>query len=67
MPTPSLDAYDPFDPAVIADPFPYYQLLQSEAPVFEVEKHGFFVVSRFDDVEEVAQNWEDFSTRSKRR
>lgn len=63
MPTPSLDAYDPFDPAVIADPFPYYQLLQSEAPVFEVEKHGFFVVSRFDDVEEVAQNWEDFSTR----
>ena len=63
MPTPSLDAYDPFDPAVIADPFPYYQLLQSEAPVFEVEKHGFFVVSRFDDVEEVAQNWEDYSTR----
>ena len=62
MTAPSLDAYDPFDPAVIADPFPYYRLLQSDAPVFEVEKHGFFVVSRFDDVENVAQNWEDFST-----
>jgi cytochrome P450 len=62
MPTPSLDAYDPFDPAVIADPFPYYRLLQREAPVFEVEKYGFFVVSRFDDVERVAQNWEEFST-----
>ena len=62
MPTHSLDSYDPFDPAVIADPFPYYRLLQSDAPVFEVEKHGFFVVSRFDDVESVAQNWEEFST-----
>jgi cytochrome P450 len=62
MPAPTLDEYDPFDPAVIADPFPYYRLLQSEAPVYEVEKHGIFVVSRFDDVEEVAQNWENFST-----
>lgn len=62
MSVPSLDDYDPFDPAVIANPFPYYRQLQDEAPVFEVEKHGFFVVSRFDDVEEVAQNWEDFST-----
>ena len=62
MPEISLDHYDPFDPAVIADPFPYYRLLQREAPVFQVEKHGIFVVSRFDDVEAVAQNWEDFST-----
>jgi cytochrome P450 len=62
MTPPSLDAYDPFDPSVIADPFPYYRLLQKDAPVFEVEKYGFFVVSRFDDVESVAQNWQDFST-----
>ena len=62
MPAPTLDAYDPFDPEVIANPFPYYELLQRDAPVFEVEKHGFFVVSRFDDVENVAQNWEEFST-----
>jgi len=59
---PSLDDYDPFDPSVIANPFPYYERLQRDAPVFEVEKYGFFVVSRFDDIESVAQNWEDFST-----
>jgi cytochrome P450 len=58
----SLDDYDPFDPAVIADPFPYYRLLLREAPVFRVEKHGIFVISRFDDVEAAAQNWQDFST-----
>ena len=61
MPT-SLDDYDPFDPAVIADPFPYYRLLQSEAPVFEIAASGIFVLSRYDDVEAAAQNWEDFST-----
>jgi cytochrome P450 len=58
----NLDAYDPFDPAVIADPFPYYRLLQQEAPVHEVEKHGFFVLSRYDDVVTAAQDWEHFST-----
>jgi cytochrome P450 len=58
----SLDEYDPFDPAVIADPFPYYTLLMRDAPVFEIEKHGVYVISRYDDVEAAAQNWEDFST-----
>ncbi len=58
----SLGDYDPFDPAVIADPFPYYRRLQQDAPVFEVEKHGIFVISRYADVEAAAQNWQDFST-----
>ena len=58
----SLDDYDPFDPAVIADPFPYYRLLQQEAPVHKAEKYGFFVLSRYDDVVAAAQDWEHFST-----
>lgn len=58
----TLDAYDPFDSEVIADPFPYYRLLQQEAPVHEVEKYGFFVLSRYDDVVTATQDWEHFST-----
>jgi cytochrome P450 len=54
--TATLETYDPFDPAVIADPFPHYRLLQQHAPVYEVEKHGFFVISRYDDVVAVAQD-----------
>ncbi len=54
MPTATLDAYDPFDAGVIPDRFPYYELLQRDAPVYEVQEHGFFAVSRFDDVENVA-------------
>jgi cytochrome P450 len=57
-----LENYDPLDPEVIKNPFPYYQLLHRDAPVFKVEKHGFFVVSRYDDVASVLQNWQDFST-----
>jgi cytochrome P450 len=58
----TLDSYDPFDPAIIANPFPHYRLLQQQAPVYEVEKHGFFVISRYDDVVAAAQDWEHFST-----
>ena len=60
--TTTLESYDPFDPAIIADPFPHYRLLQRDAPVYEVEKHGFFVISRYDDVVAIAQDWENFST-----
>lgn len=43
----NLESYNPFDPDVIANPFPYYRLLQQDAPVHEVAEHGgFFVLSR---------------------
>jgi cytochrome P450 len=59
-----LDDYDPLDPAVIKNPFPYYPLLQREAPVYRVPKHGFYVISRYDDALAVLQNWQDFTTTS---
>ena len=59
MPDADLRDYDPLDPAVIADPFPYYRKLQRDSPVHEVDKHGFFVISRYDDVVSVLQNWQE--------
>ena len=56
--------YDPLDPAIIKNPFPYYPLLQRDAPVYRVPKRGFYVISRYDDVEAVLQNWQDFTTSS---
>jgi cytochrome P450 len=58
----TLDDYDPLHPSVIDNPFPYYQLLQRDAPVHYVEKHGFWVISRYDDVAAALQNWESLST-----
>jgi cytochrome P450 len=43
--------YDPYDTEIYADPYPVFQRLRDEAPLYYDERHDFFAVSRFDDVE----------------
>src|SRR6516162_4421791 len=43
-------SYDPFDPAVMADPLPYYRVLRDGHPVYYVEKWDTFALSRFSDI-----------------
>lgn len=43
-------SYDPFDPAVMADPLPYYRVLRDEHPLFYLPKWDTYAVSRFDDI-----------------
>ncbi len=43
--------YDPWDVAIDADPYPVYRRLRDEAPLYYNERHDFWVLSRFDDVE----------------
>ncbi|MDQ2635522.1 MAG: cytochrome P450 [Actinomycetota bacterium] len=43
-------SYDPFDPAVMADPLPYYRVLRDEYPVYYIEKWDTHALSRFDDI-----------------
>jgi cytochrome P450 len=42
--------YDPFDPAVVADPYPIYTWLRDEQPVFHATQTDTYVLSRYDDV-----------------
>jgi cytochrome P450 len=42
-------AFDPLDPAFIADPYPLYRRLREEAPVFKTQQ-GFWLLTRYDDV-----------------
>lgn len=42
--------YDPYDYEIDADPHPVWKRLRDEAPVYLNEKHGFYALSRFDDV-----------------
>jgi beta-dihydromenaquinone-9 omega-hydroxylase len=42
--------YDPFSPAVIADPYPWYQQLLRETRVYHDRLHDLWVVSRYDEV-----------------
>lgn len=42
--------YDPFDPAVMADPLKYYRILRDEHPVHYLDKWDTYALSRFDDI-----------------
>ena len=43
-------SYSPFDPAVMADPRPYYRTLRDHHPVYYVDDIDTYALSRFDDV-----------------
>jgi cytochrome P450 len=42
--------YSPFDPEVIADPYPVYRQLRDHAPVYWSPQASTWVLSRYDDV-----------------
>jgi cytochrome P450 len=43
--------YDPFDFEIDTDPYPTFRRLRDETPLYYNEKHDFYALSRFDDVE----------------
>ncbi len=58
---PNAVAYDPFDPAVLADPYPSYRELRERAPVYETAA-GFYAVARHEDVLAVLRNPAGYSS-----
>jgi cytochrome P450 len=53
--------YDPYDVEINADPYPVFRRLRDEAPLYHNEQHGFYAVSRADDVERGLVDNETFS------
>ncbi|MDQ4489350.1 cytochrome P450 [Sinomonas sp. ASV486] len=53
--------YEPFQ---MKDPFPAYAALRAEEPVMFDERIGYFVVSRYDDIKAVFDDWETFSSEN---
>jgi cytochrome P450 len=43
--------YDPYDVGIDADPYPVFRRLREEAPLYYNDKHDFYAVSRYEDVE----------------
>jgi cytochrome P450 len=54
--------WDPFDPAIARNPYPIYQQLRSDAPLWYNEKHDFWVLSRWEDVNEGLGDWQTYSS-----
>jgi cytochrome P450 len=48
-------SYDPFDPAVMADPLTYYRVLRDEHPVYYIDKWDTYALSRFPDIWQVLE------------
>jgi len=56
--------FDPYSPAIDADPFPYYTRLREEFPCFWSEEAQMWVLSRYDDISEALKDWETYSSAS---
>ena len=52
--------YDPYDFEIDADPYPIWKRMREEAPLYYNEKHDFYALSRFDDVERALVDWETY-------
>src|ERR1700722_8287969 len=53
--------FDPLSPAFLADPFEFLTSLQREAPVFYAPSIGYYVVTRYADIEAVFLDHEIYS------
>lgn len=54
-------AYDPFSLQVRDNPYPTYELLRRDHPVYYSPTYGFWALSRFADVQQASRNWRVFS------
>ena len=54
--------WDPYDARFAADPWPLFNRIREEAPLYHNEQHGFYAVSRYADVERTLTDTETFSS-----
>jgi cytochrome P450 len=52
--------YDPYDFAIDDDPYPVWKRLREERPLYYNERHDFYAVSRFADVERGLSDWKTY-------
>jgi len=56
--------FDPYSPAIDADPFPYYKTLRDEYPCFWSPEAGTWVLSRYADIVTALNDWQTYSSAS---
>ena len=59
MPT-SAVRYDPYDVDIDDEPYPTWTRLRDEAPLYRNDEHGFFALSRWDDVRPALLDWGNY-------
>jgi cytochrome P450 len=56
------EVFDLYSPEIDADPFPAYERLREQHPCYWSESGRFWILSRYEDVFNAAQQWETFSS-----
>lgn len=54
--------WDPFDQGIAKDPYPVYARLRAEAPLYYNERHDFYALTHFKDVDRALTDWRTFSS-----
>ena len=54
--------YDPVSAQSHDDPYPAYARLRDEFPLYFIERHGVWALSRYADVRDALRDWETFSS-----
>jgi cytochrome P450 len=54
--------YDPFAYEIHEDPYPVYRRLRDEAPAYHNDEHGFWALSRYDDVRAALLDHQTYSS-----
>jgi cytochrome P450 len=56
------EAFDLYSAEIDADPFPHYERLREHHPCYRSDKAGCWILSRYEDVFNAAQDWETYSS-----
>jgi len=54
--------YDPYSPELMADPYPYYERLREEHPIYYNERLDCYVLSRYEDIYRALRKPQIFSS-----
>lgn len=57
-----MEPFDLYSPEIDADPFPRYAILREQYPCYWSESGQLWILSRYDDIVNAAQDWETFSS-----
>lgn len=55
-------SFDPYSPAIDADPFPFYKTLRDEYPCFWSSEAQMWILSRYADIVTAGQDWQTYSS-----
>ena len=55
--------WDPYNASFVQDPYPIFNRMREEVPLYRNDTHGFYAVSRYADCQRGLADWQTYSSR----